>query len=274
MSWLLLGSAGIAYEFLVPDPETGNEVPGLPASVTFNAVSSVLALAPPEPTSAAVPWTLRFNDSQSVLVRVTASSFVGQLEPDYQPAFFSYFNGTSPAEVVNEAAGSGDEVGEFIPGQFEVVAYTDSTKNQPPRLSYGSSAYFDGVDEVPLDGRWSFRLEVWVDAPEPPIEKIDVDANERTYTASQAADTALTTWIRGLNGRVNLSAIPIEVVVAPYPKGHERLTVSAAGDAQGQVQWGITAEQSKKLGQGLYRIIIRRSDKGELLHRGTLEIAA
>ncbi|WP_152982554.1 hypothetical protein [Stenotrophomonas humi] len=101
-----------------------------------------------------------------------------------------------------------------------------------------------------------------------------IEPNERTYTTSQSADAEFVTWIRDGDGEANLDDAALEVVIRPYPRGHDRLTVDAAGDEQGQVQWGITAEQSKKLGQGLYRIIIRRSDRGELLHRGTLDIAA
>lgn len=101
-----------------------------------------------------------------------------------------------------------------------------------------------------------------------------IEQSERTYTASQSADAEFVTWIRDGDGRASLDDVAIEVVVSPYPRGHDRLTVEALGDAQGQVQWGVTTEQARKLGRGLFQIIIRRSDKGELLHRGTLEIAA
>lgn len=99
-----------------------------------------------------------------------------------------------------------------------------------------------------------------------------IEQSERTYTASQSADAEFVAWIRDGDGRANLDDVAIEVVVSPYPRGHPRLTVDASGNAEGQVQWGITAEQAKKIGQGLYKIIIRRADKGELLHRGTLEV--
>lgn len=101
-----------------------------------------------------------------------------------------------------------------------------------------------------------------------------IEPNERTYTASQSADAEFITWIRDGDGRADLAGAELEVVVRGYGQRHERLTVEATGTALGEVQWGITTEQAHKLGCGLYRIIIRRSDKGELLHRGTLEIAA
>jgi hypothetical protein len=101
-----------------------------------------------------------------------------------------------------------------------------------------------------------------------------IEPNERTYTASQAADADFMTWIRSVDGRADLDGVELEVVVRGYGRCHPWLTVPATGDAQGKVQWGITTEQAKGLGLGLYRIIIRRADKGELLHRGTLEVAA
>lgn len=99
-----------------------------------------------------------------------------------------------------------------------------------------------------------------------------IEPNERTYTASQSADAEFVTWIRDGNGRVSLDDAALEVVIRPYPRGHDRLTVEATGTADGQVTWAITTEQARQLGRGLYQIIIRRADKGELLHRGTLEV--
>lgn len=101
-----------------------------------------------------------------------------------------------------------------------------------------------------------------------------IEPNERTYTASQSADTSLVTWIRDGDGRTNLEDVELEVVIRRYPRGHDRLTVEATGTAEGQVTWTITTEQARQLGRGLYQIIIRRADRGELLHRGTLEVAA
>lgn len=99
-----------------------------------------------------------------------------------------------------------------------------------------------------------------------------IDPNERTYTASQSADTELVTRIRDGDGRADLDGVELEVVVRRYPRGHDRLTVVGTGTAEGQVTWSITTEQARQLGRGLYQIIIRRADKGQLLHRGTLEI--
>lgn len=99
-----------------------------------------------------------------------------------------------------------------------------------------------------------------------------IEPNERTYTASQSADTSLVTWIRDGDGRASLEDVELEAVIRRYPRGHDRLTVVATGTAEGQVTWTITTEQARQLGRGLYQIIIRRADRGELLHRGTLEV--
>lgn len=101
-----------------------------------------------------------------------------------------------------------------------------------------------------------------------------IEPNERTYTASLSADTAFETWIRTESGPADLDGAGIEVSVLPYSGPHIRQVISAAGDDKGIVSWGVTAEQARKLGPGLYRIIIRRTDRGELLHRGTLEVSA
>lgn len=277
MSWTPLASSGIAYQFLHYDAASSGDVPGLPENVSFDSGTSRVSLAPPgAPVGSDSSWTLHLLDVDSVRLRVTAYGFSSDadVEGEYWAAYFEYPVPSFTEYIENTATAVGGVVGAFIPSPFEIETTKSPAGNEPAKVEYTSSSYFDGVAEVGLDYSWSFGIEVWVDGPEPPVGRVNPDANERTYTASQSADTALTTWIRGVDGRANLASIPLEVVVSPYPRGHERLTVPATGDALGKVEWGITTEQAKKIGQGLYKIIIRRADKGELLHRGTLEIAA
>ena len=96
--------------------------------------------------------------------------------------------------------------------------------------------------------------------------------SERVYTASTSSDTDLETWIRDEAGQVDLSGVALEVLVRPYSGRCPAATLGATGDAEGRVQWSVTADQARRLGAGLYRVVIRRADRGELLHRGTLEV--
>lgn len=97
-----------------------------------------------------------------------------------------------------------------------------------------------------------------------------------THRAYLGADTPITCWVRDDDGKRDLSAFTLSVLLYPYGTSQDLgLTISATNPATGKATFTVTAEDADAyLCPSVYRFVLKGVDGGdsETLYTGLLEV--
>lgn len=121
----------------------------------------------------------------------------------------------------------------------------------------------------------TFRVEIDRTPPEPPAPEPPqkplpgIKPIKQTFQAHKGVSAPCTAWVRGIEGKSDLSGLVMTVEVRSYGRHHVRAVWEAESPEVGRVDF--TVPHDHKLEPGLYRLDIRATGgAGSVLAQGAL----
>lgn len=249
MAWVGIADSGLEFIFT-------------PAGGTTMVGSLATAVDAVDPT---FEIQLITEPVETPVFRVTVQSYAaGNPAGPVANAVF-YLSSENPQVIVtNQAAPANPQVA-FTPAQFQgdcrALTYNGSVGNE-----------WSGIET------FSFLIEVEeVEGADPPsLERIDPIL--QNYQAFEASDRTFTGWIRGREGRSDLTGLTLGVLAYPY--GGRRIQpimieATSPEPTLGRIDFAIPASLTlTRLRPGLYRLQFMVSDGAttQTAHGGILEV--